>query len=659
MPRRTAWRGLLTLALWGWLVPVIQGQGPGEPAKLQDMLKKLHESEAAVRRVAALDLAGYRKLSDHAEQVIGPLIDALKYKDNIGLGTFSMSGNDSLREIVVKALLKSGPKGEKALVEKGLPILTANLEKEEPAVQDHTLRVLGQMGSRAAAAMPLVEKMTGSADDSVRRKALEALGRMGPEGERVLLRLAKQGNAAMKREVLESLHSRSDLGEAFVAPLIDLLNDPVPAVRCNAAYVLKVMGPTAKAAVPNLLKRLGDQELEGASKLFFGGPVVHQALAAIGEPAIPGLIEALDSKDPGSRLHAMDGLGQIGPRAKAALTPLRQALAENTLGPVLFAAIAMLRIDPQAEPAIKALTGLLDHPDTKIRVYVLTQLAKVQPPCSKLLPAVEILLKDKDPQVARAAVRVVVRYESDALPALPALIAVLDEPLCRSDVIQYLQDRGPQAKDAVPALVKCLKDKDFNVTSAAAWALGAIGPAASDAVPALTEALEGDYFVQSAALLALGQIGPGAKSAVPAIVKVLQNPRAEREDAAESLRDYALQALADLGPSAREAVPALSQMLKDAKVPRAGVIRALGRIGPDARAAEPHLRDRLRTAKGATFAEIQGALAQISEDRQPHVKALLDHYQDIPAGAGHKLDRRTTLEVLALLGNRLGPPCRI
>jgi HEAT repeat protein len=48
----------------------------------------------------------------------------------------------------------------------------------------------------------------------------------------------------------------------------------------------------------------------------------------------------------------------------------------------------------------------------------------------------------------------------------------------------------PAAKDAVPAMIETLKDKDTGVRKSAALALGLIGPAAKDAVPALIEALK-------------------------------------------------------------------------------------------------------------------------------------------------------------------------
>lgn len=76
----------------------------------------------------------------------------------------------------------------------------------------------------------------------------------------------------------------------------------------------------------------------------------------------------------------------------------------------------------------------------------------------------------------------------------------------------------PAVKDAVPRLIRALKDKDPLVRLRAAGALG-IGPVAKDAVPALIEALKDkDGNVRLLALSALGKIGPAA---VPALSSCL------------------------------------------------------------------------------------------------------------------------------------------
>jgi hypothetical protein len=72
------------------------------------------------------------------------------------------------------------------------------------------------------------------------------------------------------------------------------------------------------------------------------------------------------------------------------------------------------------------------------------------------------------------------------------------------------------AKPAIPALLKSLKDRDAGVRRAVIAAMEKIEPDPKDYVPALTELLkkERDATVRLAAVRTLGQIGPPAKSAV-------------------------------------------------------------------------------------------------------------------------------------------------
>jgi len=60
-----------------------------------------------------------------------------------------------------------------------------------------------------------------------------------------------------------------------------------------------------------------------------------------------------------------------------------------------------------------------------------------------------------------------------------------------------LENMGPVARDAVPALALALRDPVRPVRQAAVKALGAIGPAASPALPALEEAIRRESWPEA------------------------------------------------------------------------------------------------------------------------------------------------------------------
>jgi hypothetical protein len=90
-------------------------------------------------------------------------------------------------------------------------------------------------------------------------------------------------------------------GGKSVADWIAELRSPAILRRVCAADALGAMGAGAKDAVPVLIGYLDEKELW---VLF----AIVDALAAIGEPAVPALAEALGSGNDNARVRALQGL---------------------------------------------------------------------------------------------------------------------------------------------------------------------------------------------------------------------------------------------------------------------------------------------------------------------------------------------------------------
>jgi HEAT repeat protein len=83
-----------------------------------------------------------------------------------------------------------------------------------------------------------------------------------------------------------------------------------------------------------------------------------------------------------------------------------------------------------------------------------------------------------------------------------------------------LQEQGPKAKKAIPALVKALNDNNAEVRLRAVEALGAIGEPNNEAVIALASSLsDEDVTVRRATLDAFGRLSLFPTSAFAAIIR--------------------------------------------------------------------------------------------------------------------------------------------
>jgi HEAT repeat protein len=128
-------------------------------------------------------------------------------------------------------------------------------------------------------------------------------------------------------------------------------------------------------------------------------------------------------------------------------------------------------------------------------------------------------------------------YEGKSLAELQQMLRD-PSPTVQAQGAFGLSRMGPAAKNAVPALIECLK-KDPLVRQNAALALGAIGPeAASECVPALVELLhDSEWTVRRQATAALGELGPSAADALPELKKLSRDKDSlVRKAAAEAIK---------------------------------------------------------------------------------------------------------------------------
>ena len=182
-------------------------------------------------------------------------------------------------------------------------------------------------------------------------------------------------------------------------------------------------------------------------------------------------------------------------------------------------------------------------------------------------------LDDTEYNVRENAARALGRLGPDAQDALPALIKALDDasPMVRVAAIHAVGQMEPAAEIALPAFEKTLDDGETLVRRTVPPALAKLG---SEAVPMLVAALgHHDESVREGAITALGSLG---QSALPALSCTMDNANART-------RSSAVRAMGEIGAAA---VSSLVKTLDDVSATvRAVAADALGRIGPVAREA--------------------------------------------------------------------------
>jgi hypothetical protein len=119
--------------------------------------------------------------------------------------------------------------------------------------------------------------------------------------------------------------------------------------------------------------------------------------------------------------------------------------------------------------------------------------------------------------------------------SIPPLLAVLtsQQTDVRPLVIGSLRPLGTNARPLVPALIQCLKGRDWLVSESAAQVLADLKMEPASVVPALIESLQDPRpSVRVSSAQALPEFGPDARPALPALTNLLNDPNPTMRQAA-------------------------------------------------------------------------------------------------------------------------------
>jgi HEAT repeat protein len=400
---------------------------------------------------------------------------------------------------------------------------------------------------------------------------------------------------------------------------------------CFLALAVAFVGSAASGAdVQQLAAKLGSGTVAERS-------AAADALADMGptaQAAVPQLVTALASPDGDVRWHSARALGVIGD-AKA-IPALRKLTTDaNTMvrAQAIYALGLLKSGDKESLSAI--VTGLADK-EVQVRRAAVRAMSMIKADRKVTIPLVVKLLEDADPNVAMRAMSAITEAGTEAVPALTA---ALTHPEARYWACIALSEIGPPAKDAVPGLIKVLADEQPQIRLQATIALAEIGPLAKSAVLDLTKLL-GDKSepVRNAAVFALGRIGD--KNAAAAIAKI-------DKPADDYLHTLCTWALARMNPEDKQqqaaAVDLLAAKLGDKDRNAAHMAaRGIAELEPAAEVIRPAMEKLLAGADAETADRIFTALASLGTKIMPlAINALKD---SSPAR------RERAMQVLAKVG---------
>ncbi len=460
-----------------------------------------------------------------------------------------------------------------------------------------------------------------------RAKAVEALGRPGPDGE------------------------------AAVPALIELLQCPDDRDLVVYDAAVGALGRIGKAAVPSLLEALKGRNGE-EKVLLYGG--AHLALAKMGPDVLPTLLGRLADRgeDEGLRRGAILAIEEMKPPARPAIPALIRVLVEEKDNLALRerAARCLGAMGPDAAEAVPALVDVLREPPdadeaAMLRDEAKTALSRIGPASA---PALRKLIASSRGVARYLGVRALLGSGPEGeREAIPMLVELLDDPDLRVesggqhlvDVLSLLGSHRSRPDLTVPALTRAVRDPDETLRGFAAFSLGEYGPAAAPAIDGLVRLLaDSGGHPQSEngniAANALGSIGPAA---VPAVIATMKAPDAYT-------RMMAAYALLEMKPVAKVieagAVPPLIEAARDEDGSvREAAARVLGALrAADGVPALVALMDRDRDAQAGI--EAAHALAQIG---LPAAAPALPKLKAAATEPGHPL-RNISLQALAVLG---------
>jgi HEAT repeat protein len=405
----------------------------GEPP-VAFLIQQLSSEEKA-RRVSASEMLGVigPDARDSASKLSELLTDKKLETDARTAIAAALGEIDPLCRLVVPMLVSAAPDDARRAIPAlrrlgpfaitALPELTKLVDDSDPETQSEAIKALYYIDPNGAKVVPTLIHALRASDPRVRAHAAYGLGRLGP--------LARESVPWLVKEL-----GRDEPGDQSeeIYDIADIITVALGRIHSNP-----------EVAVPRLASILNDARKSSLHRNALIA-ICRYGASAIG--ALPSLVKALRGNQ---GALAAEAIGHIGPDARAALPELRTALNDKRVEIRGAAALAIFRIDP---PASTELWKILESiHDLNTRARVLAGLGRVSP---EGLGLARLSLRSLDSM-----------WDSNTDKA-PEGIGALEYNISR------LGDLGPSAAVAIPKLALLLRHRDPFVARASRAALAQI-----------------------------------------------------------------------------------------------------------------------------------------------------------------------------------------
>ena len=447
-----------------------------------------------------------------------------------------------------------------------------------------------------------------------------------------LIKVIQNDGKEARLNDFKELRNMGSHGRPAIHAILPFLRDSDEKVREAASRTLAEIGP-GPDVIPALIEAMKDEKTGGDAA---------GTLVAVGPAAIPALTRELYDTNDNVRSNAVYALGEFGPAAKDAMPVLIALFAKERTKNRADIADTWAEIGNAAKSAVPLLVESLGDRSPELRLAAARALWKIERRPERVVPTLIAIVESKrnaDKAVgphkperestvwepSAQAAELLGRIGPEAHQAVPALIEAMKTPdriLCGC-AIEALGEIGPDARQAIPAIVERLGDhREAHQTFGYAWEMGstawiALGKLGPDAAVGLIPALKHhDKEVRQQAALALKELGPHAAPALAALVVSLRDPD-------EEVRQYATYALGGIGSAAKSALPALLKAMKDpSSRVREAVVDALPLIAPKSPEVVAALIEALKDSDETVQAYAAMSLGKLSAAARPAVALM-------------------------------------